>query len=396
MLSTPLKLVTLSVAFSCAGFQFASARDAVTITIPMHSKLTPVQRLNREGVEAVNKHDYEKAESLFYKAYLYDPADPFTLNNLGFIAELQGQLDRANKFYQLASQQGSNADIDLSSVKHLQGQPMKSAFENLHDTPMRVNRLNVNAIRLLSENRGSEAIDLLRRGLTLDPKNPFTLNNLGVAEESVGDYESALRYYSSVAIAHSADPAIIASDRSWSGKSVSEMAAANAARLDMQSRNGGPGGSQAAMYSLRGVLAVNQNDLATAKQDFMRAYALDPSNAFSLNNRGYVAELEGDPESAQFFYEKARKAGDANTPVGLATQPSAQGKSLFTLAEDSNFKVDAELERSSQKRHQETGPIELTPRGNATSGDSQVSPDPHMTPKTPLGQTQNSVPNQSH
>ena len=51
-----------------------------------------MQRLNREGVEAVKRHDYEKAEALFLKAYLYDPADPFTLNNLGYISELQGQL----------------------------------------------------------------------------------------------------------------------------------------------------------------------------------------------------------------------------------------------------------------------------------------------------------------
>ena len=53
------------------------------ITIPKHSKLTPVQRLNREGVEAVRKHNYKKAEQLFYKAYLFDPDDAFTLNNLG-------------------------------------------------------------------------------------------------------------------------------------------------------------------------------------------------------------------------------------------------------------------------------------------------------------------------
>src|SRR5665213_1071654 len=68
------------------------ARD-LRITIPRPSKLTPVQRLNRAGVDAVVKHQYEKAEGLFYKAYLYDPADPFTLNNLGYISELRGQLD---------------------------------------------------------------------------------------------------------------------------------------------------------------------------------------------------------------------------------------------------------------------------------------------------------------
>jgi Flp pilus assembly protein TadD len=57
------------------------------ITLPKYSELTPVQRLNREGVSAIQNHQYEKAEGIFYKAYLYDPADAFTLNNLGYISE---------------------------------------------------------------------------------------------------------------------------------------------------------------------------------------------------------------------------------------------------------------------------------------------------------------------
>src|ERR1041385_8553843 len=67
---------------------WAQAGD-LKINIPRSGKLTPVQRLNREGVEAVRKHNYSKAERLFYKAYLFDPDDSFTLNNLGYIAEIQ-------------------------------------------------------------------------------------------------------------------------------------------------------------------------------------------------------------------------------------------------------------------------------------------------------------------
>ena len=84
----------------------ADAKD-IKITIPRRSQLTPVQRLNREGVEAVRKHNFSKAEELFYKAYLFDPDDAFTLNNLGYISELQGQIDRAQNFYSLAAAQSS-------------------------------------------------------------------------------------------------------------------------------------------------------------------------------------------------------------------------------------------------------------------------------------------------
>src|SRR5690348_16682725 len=114
---------------ACAAFQAAWAGD-IRITIPRHSELTPVQKLNREGVEAVQKHDYEKAEAIFYKAYLYDPSDPFTLNNLGYISEMRGKLDDAQKFYDMAAKQGCTAVVDLSSAKKLEGKPMLDALNN--------------------------------------------------------------------------------------------------------------------------------------------------------------------------------------------------------------------------------------------------------------------------
>src|SRR5206468_7782480 len=154
-----LKLLALAAGVTLCGVLPAWAREGTRITIPARSKLTPVQRLNREGVEAVKKHDYERAEKLFYKAYLFDPADPFTLNNLGYISELEGDLDRAQKFYGLAAEQGSNATIDFSSAKNLQGKPMRDAVVNLQDSTMRVNRMNINAMRLLAQNRGFEALD---------------------------------------------------------------------------------------------------------------------------------------------------------------------------------------------------------------------------------------------
>src|SRR5260370_8101461 len=76
----------------------AAGRD-LKITVPKRSQLTPVQKLNREGVEAIRKHNYEKAEALFYKAYLFDPDDPFTLNNLGYISDFQSPPNLAQPFY---------------------------------------------------------------------------------------------------------------------------------------------------------------------------------------------------------------------------------------------------------------------------------------------------------
>jgi Flp pilus assembly protein TadD len=376
-------LIAAVVVVTGSGSLDAWAGDRLVITIPKRSELTPVQRLNREGVEAVKDRRYEKAAALFYRAYLYDPADPFTLNNLGYISELQGELDRAHKFYGLASEQGSNANIDRSNVKQLEGTPMEHAFVSLQDLPMRVNRMNIDAMNLLSEDRGFEAVVLLRKALSLDPHNPFTMNNLGVADEAIGDYDSALKFYGATADSHSREPVVVTRDRSWRGKAVSGMAADSAKRLEQRMKKMGPAESQAAMFAIRGVSAANQNDWLAARQDFLHAYSLDPDSAFSLNNRGYVAERDGDLETAQFFYEKARNGDGASARVGLATQLSAEGKKLTIVATDSNRQVDSALDKYSQEQRSQAGPIELTPRSSMPGGNSTAPPEKPSSPDVP-------------
>lgn len=361
----------------------ATAKDHVTLNIPLRSRMSPVQRLNREGVEAVKKNQYEKAEGLFYKAYLYDPADPFTLNNLGYVAELQGQLDRAHQYYQLATEQGCDAPINLSSMSSLKGKPMRAAYDELDDLPMRINRMNVDAMQLVAEGRNFEAVGLLKDALTVDPHNPFTMNNLAVADEGLGDFDSALKYLSDVADLHSGERVVVTADRGWRGKSISAMAAASAKRLKNRMDSMPPSTLEAAKYNVRGVYEENANQWPAARRDFLRAYSLDPNNAFSLNNRGYVAEMDGDLESAQFFYEKAWKANDAQARVGMATNRFANGQKLIAVATDSDDKVNEALDIYHQRRREENGPVELTPRGGAQLAPAPGKPEQKNSPNEP-------------
>ncbi len=360
----------------------ASAGD-LKITLPKRSQLTPVQRLNREGVEAIQKENYEKAEALFYQAYLFDPADPFTLYNLGYVSELKGQLERAQKLYRLASEQATDAVIDRTSAQQLEGKPMKDAFGNLKDVPMQVNRMNVEAIRLLSQDRAPEALAVLQTALALDPQNAYTLNNLGVAKESRGDYDEALKYYTAAAQTHSSEPVVVTLDRSWRGKSVSDMAADSAGKLRQRMQNAATAQAQAALLNVRGVSATNHNDWPAARQDFLKAYSLDPNSAFSLNNIGYLAEKDGDLETAQFFYERARTAEDARVPVGLATRQSAEGMPLFAVAADSDQKVDGTITQENRARRQQHAPIELKHRDNTPVVESTPSPEAPQSPSAP-------------
>jgi Flp pilus assembly protein TadD len=335
----------------------------ISITIPKRSKLTPVQRLNREGVEALQKHKYQKAEQLFYKAYLYDPADAFTLNNLGYISELQGDIDRAERFYQLAAGQSSEAVVDLASARQARGKPMKDAVAATN-SPLEINHANVEAVRLLSQGRSAEADLLLQQALEKDPHNVFTLNNMGVAKEMEGEEEQALKYYDEASGAESGAAAVVTTNPAWRGRPVNQMAQQNAKGLRDYLIREKDLPEQVAELNLRGVSAVNRNDLRTADADFRKAYALDPNNAFTLNNIGYVAELEGDRETAEFYYGHARQSTGAAATVGVATRKTAEGRKLFAVAADSNSRVQDEVAQERQSLRQ-GGPVVLRRRDNS-------------------------------
>lgn len=362
------------------GVSTSDAGD-IRINIPKRSHLTPVQRLNREGVEAIQKHQYEKAKALFYKAYLFDPGDPFTLNNLGYVAELEGDAERAQNFYSQASGQATDALIDRASSSGMEGETLQNAIQSVRDLPMQVNRANVNAVRLLAQGRIREADSLLQRTLALDPGNAFTLNNLGVTKESQGEFAEAMKYYNAAATARVNDPVIVTMNANWRGRPVSEMAQESASALRSRMKSLDSNDSKVALLNVRGVSAMNRNDWRAAWEYFSQAYRLGPDNAFSLNNQGYMAEMNGDLESAQEFYREARSAGQSGTRVGLATRPAAEGMRLFSVANQSEGLVANTIEANNAVRRRNPGPIQLK-RRDGTPAVPQAEPAPATPPNT--------------
>jgi Flp pilus assembly protein TadD len=357
----------------------AQAGD-LKITLPRRSHMTPVQRLNQDGVDAIRKHKYEKAEAFFYKAYLLDPNDPFTLNNLGYISEMKGQVDRALSFYALAGKQATDAAIDKASIRRVEGRPLKEALA-IQDMPLQINQDNVEAVRLLAQGRGPEADLLLQGALKDDPNNVFTLNNMGVAKEVEGETQAALKYYDAAAARNSDASAMVTLNREWRGKPVSEMAAQNARDLRNRLQTQMSLEVRVAELNTRGVSAMNRNELSAAAQDFRNAYALDPNNAFAANNIGYLAEMEGDRETAQFFYDKAQTLGGANTPVGLATRSSAEGQRLSQVASDSDAKVESKVRQERYARRLQNEPVLLLRRDNSTVQEPATPPATSSTPQ---------------
>jgi Flp pilus assembly protein TadD len=346
----------------CGGV-CASAQQ-VRIPLPKKSKFTPVQQLNRDGVAALKKHDIGKAKRLFYKAYLIDPNDPFTLNNLGYVSELEGSLDRAQRYYDQARANTSEAVIDRSTADEVQGKTVASVAGHTAEGPLKVNELNSEALGLLNRDRAPEADVVLQAALKIDPKNPFTLNNMGFAKEKEGEIESAIKFYDSSAATGSRDPIVIAFNKSWRGKPISEVAAQNAEKSRKELSKAQDMQARVARLNLRGVSAMNRNDRKTARQNFEQAYKLDPNNSFAINNMGYLAELDGDTETAQSFYEQAQRAERARQKVMVSTRPEVEGQTVGHVAEQSTTLVESSFAARAEARRRSGAPPALKTRDN--------------------------------
>jgi Flp pilus assembly protein TadD len=369
------------------------------ISIPKHSEETPVQKLNREGVKQIRKHHLAKAEKIFYKAYLIDPDDPFTLNNLGYISELQGKIDRAERYYQLAAKENnSQTVIALASAPELEGQKLSEVTNSYGRLDLRVNRGNVLAMQLLEHGRSEEAEDILRNTLKLDPRNPFTLNNLGYTMESEGDLQSALHYYNQASMTHSSEPIVVTLDPHWQGKPISNIAFRNAQAVRERLASEESSRDRAARLNVQGVSALNHNDPKKAYKDFREAYKVDPQNAFSLNNMGYVSEATGDEETANEFYSSAQRGDQAGTPVSFASHHQMVGAAVSQVAGTNVQASAAELQAEAEAKRRSHAPIVLRRRDN-TPVTAPVNPNPPgNAPRPPLDNApvENTVPQPPH
>src|SRR5438034_6029467 len=230
------------------------------ITLPKRSNPTPVQALNQQGVNEVRKHHLEKAEKLFYRAYLIDPDDPFTLNNLGYISELQGKVERAQRYYELAAKENnSETVIAEASERKIEGQRLSQVTGSYGNLELRVNRGNIQAMALLQQGRNQEAEDVLRETLKLDPKNPFTLNNLGYTMEGQSDLQAALRYYNDASITHSNQSVVVSIDPRWRGRPISDIAFRNEQSVRERLASQQSNQDLAARLNVQGVSALNHN-----------------------------------------------------------------------------------------------------------------------------------------
>jgi Flp pilus assembly protein TadD len=241
---------------------------------------------------------------------------------------------------------------------------------------MQINRYNVQALGLLMKDRAPEADIVLHKALALDPRNPFTLNNLGYTKEKEGELEEALTFYSKAANVNSKDPIIVSMDKGWRGKGISEIASDNVRKLQQLMAKSETPESRVARLNLEGVSAMNRNDRAAARKYFQEAYRIAPDNAFTLNNMGFLAEMDGDRETAGFYYTKAADARGRSQRATVTTRRDLEGRPVGQVAEFGDTQVSARMEQLREARMREGGPIALRRRDNSTVVEPAQPPAP--------------------
>jgi Flp pilus assembly protein TadD len=335
-------------------------------------------------VKEAKRGHLAKAKERFVKAYLLDPNDPFTLNNLGYVAELEGDADRALRYYQLAGNFTTEAVIDEATSPALKGQPVIAAFQSSQASEYQTNKANFRAMSLIEKGRVFEAELVLRRALQTDPKNPFLLDSLGYVMESEGDLQAALQYYTEAASLNSDEQVFLTPVKKWRGKPISQVAARSADAVREALEKGEDTEARVTRLNLQGVSALNHADTASAQKYFTNAYKLDPENAFTLNNLGYIDELNGDRETAEMYYEAARTAEQANERVTYATRSDAEGRKLGSLAQTNQGDVNATLKAIQERKRRVRRPVQLMVRNGSFAAPAIEE----LKPQSPL-----SVPN---
>jgi tetratricopeptide (TPR) repeat protein len=153
-------------------------------------------------------------------------------------------------------------------------------------------------------------------------------------------------------------------NKEWRGRAISEVAGENAEKARKELERSSDVEDQVARLNLRGVSAMNRNDHKAARDYFQQAYKLDPRNSFTINNMGFLSELEGDKETASSYYEQAENARRSRAKVAVSTRPEAEGRAVGQVAGQSNALVDSQMEAVAEAKRRGGAPPALRTRDN--------------------------------
>src|SRR5271165_1121279 len=138
----------------------AAVMSASELRVPADAKKSFMK-----GMQALYRHDYQKAAELFEKATVAYSQYDAAYDNLGATFMQLGQTDKAREAFERAVQlNDKNADADRNYAR-----------------------------LLITDHDYTRALDLLQKSLTIDPQNPSAFTLLSIAQFKSGDVDGALQ-----------------------------------------------------------------------------------------------------------------------------------------------------------------------------------------------------------
>ena len=123
-----------------------------------------------------------EADVALQKALKLDPTNPFTLNNLGYAREKEGELEEAYKFYIQAADQHSTTIVvtvhpswrgkGISEIAARNADKVKSLMEREQDTTAQVARFNTRGVAAINRNDYKLARQYFEQAYKLDQRMP--------------------------------------------------------------------------------------------------------------------------------------------------------------------------------------------------------------------------------
>jgi tetratricopeptide (TPR) repeat protein len=168
---------------------------------------TVAQQFNEEAQDAEKAGGLDEARSLYRKAIIADTSFALAWNNLGTLALMERDTAEAERCYRrAAAADPSSAEglYNLASLRSDRGDIVSAeAFyrASLRANPAYIPSYNNLGQLLLATGRAAEAAEVLDRGLSLEPEEPFApvvpylLKNRGLVARELGDEDAALGFW---------------------------------------------------------------------------------------------------------------------------------------------------------------------------------------------------------